>query len=1373
MRATSAKRKSLGRRAISLAVAALLCLTMIPAISLAATQGAEGDDIGGTWTGSGYSLSDDGRTATLTGASKFSFYVPAAGTLTYGVSVTKESSDIRFYAPDFTNGLYILDSALSGIRSAPVNAGMYSFEVVRDDKEFEMSISSVKLTEADGTVHDILFNKEVGEFQDGSEVGDITGSWTGNGYTPSSSGKSVRMTSGSTFMFVVPFASKLEYCVSVAKGNYTQRFYSPNWMDGVYTGSSILVGEHTKNLDPGTYTFQSGNGDGYDLTIEWAKVIDATGKEHVIRFAEASAGGTIEDAVISPVGDQPWTGEPIVPEVSVTLNGMLLDPETDYDVVASNNIEPGTAIVTVTGKGAFIGQASSTFNIVKLLDPATGYVSGLWSGSGYSVVDDGSSAEISNATFTFIAPEKGDLSIVYERRGADEKLVSPTGVYSAWGDGSHVSATSNAGINASAKLQFSSMSTEGSWVVSNVVYKGTSGKTYLVVFDNAVPSAELIDIAEATVSDVLDQIFTGNAIEPDFTVTFAGKTLEKGTDYTVEYKNNKKIGTAKATLIGKGAYRGTLVKTFNIVSGESLPSDISEAVIADIPDQVWTGEPIEPALAVTLGGRPLAKGTDYTVKFEDNVDEGTAMATLSGAGFYKGVAIKEFKIRKVAENDLLRAVIADIPDQVWTGAPIEPELKVTLGDKLLTKGTDYDVQFENNKNLGIATATITGKGSYSGTITKQFTISRIPLKEDMFAAIVNQTYTGRAFDPAELVSSSVVPGSAYTVVAKVGCDLTKTGEQAIVVIANENGSYEGSVELSFQIVGDKLKSFDVGSLTYNGQMQRPLITNVTSETGAELAPSDYTVTYNKAAGDIKDAGIYKVTVTGEGGFEGSIEKEFTISPAAFTVAEIEGVSFTGKNVAPESFDATMVDNSSVRLVEGKDYDVTCTTAEGKTVEDPHNISDAGSYIYLFKGKGNYAGSSCARVFDVNADSLIVDPIAEQAYDGKDKTPNLVVRVGNKVLSATDYWVEYYLDNKKAEAGKIVDAGNYRAVVVGTGSYSGMQQQVSFVVKPVPITSVKEIADVVYNGSSQAPSVVALSGNSVIAGEGAYTVAFKDSAGQTLGEEQVISVGVYTVEVHGTGNCTGSASRSFEIVAPTVVDEKTGISVSGTFLVDLAKAQGLDRVQPTIFKLEEGADEYKKALSQYLEKNSVAFDVYSITLEKIKDGKSVGFITELDEPCHVFIPVDSSYEGRTVKVLESHEKADGATELIEFYAKVFKGGVLLAVDKFSSFATSVPAIQGEKVIEVEDNYEPMNPDDSNDGDQSDADDKSGDAAVGQVANAAANAANAAAAVPNAAAVVPNAAAALGSTGDSTNAASIAAFMLVMFGGIAFIARRMKA
>ena len=1369
MQAASAKKMDLGRRAIALVVAALLCLTMVPAISLAATQGGvKGDDIGGTWTGSGYSLSDDGLTATLTGASKFSFYVPAAGTLTYGVSVSKESSDIRFYAPDFTNGQYILDSVLNGTRSVPVNAGMYSFEIVRNDKEFEMSVSSVKLTEADGTVHDILFNKEAGEFQDGSEVGDIIGSWTGSGYSPSSSGKSVRMTSGSTFTFVVPFASKLEYCVSVVKGNFTQQFYSPNWKDGVYTGSSILVGEHTKNLDPGTYTFQSGNGDGYDLTIEWAKVTDATGKEHAIRFAEASAGGTIEDAVIAPVGDQPWTGEPIVPEVSVSLNGMLLDPETDYDVTASNNIEPGTASFTVTGKGSFTGQVSSTFNIVKLLDPETGYVSGLWSGSGYSVVDGGASAEISNATFTFIAPEKGDLCLVYERRGADGKLETPTGLYSAWGDGPHAVNTSNSNFSAGEKLRFSSISTEGSWVVSNVIYKGTSGKSYQVIFGNEVPSDDRADIAEAIVPDVIDQIFTGEDIEPDFTVTLAGKTLEKGTDYTVEFKNNKKIGTARATLIGKGSYRGTLVKTFNIISGESLPSDISEATIADIPDQVWTGEPIEPTLAVTLGGRPLAKGVDYTVKFENNVDEGTATATLSGAGFYKGVATKEFKIRKVAENDLLRATIADIPDQVWTGNPIEPELTVTFGDKLLTKGTDYDVRFENNENLGIATATITGKGSYSGAVTKQFAISRIPLKEDMFAAIANRTYTGRAFDPAELVSSSVVPGSAYTAVPKEGCDLTKTGEQTIIVTANENGSYEGSVELSFQIVGDKLKSFDVGSLTYNGQMQRPLITNVTSETGAELAPSDYTVTYNMAAGDIRDAGTYKVTVTGEGGFEGSIEKEFTISPAAFTVAEIDGVSFTGKNVAPESFDATMVDNPSVRLVEGKDYDVTCTTAEGKAVEDPHNISDAGAYIYLFKGKGNYAGSSCARVFNINADSLIVDPIAEQAYDGKDKTPNLVVRVGNKVLSATDYQVEYYLDNKKAEAGKIVDAGNYRAVVVGTGSYSGMQQQVSFVVKPASITSVKEIADIVYNGSSQAPSVVAMSGNSVITGDGAYTVAFKDAAGQTLSEKQIISVGTYTVEVVGAGNCTGSASRTFEIVVPTVKDEKTGVSVSGTFLVDLAKAQGLDRIQVNISKLEEGTDEYNKALSQYLQKDSVAFDAYSVTLEKIKDGKSVGFITELDEPCRVSIPVDASYDGRTATVLESHEKADGATELIQFNAKVSKGGVLLAVDKFSTFAVSVPAMQGEKVIEVP-SSEPTKPNDSTNDDEPNADDKTGDAAVGQVANAAANAAN----VANAAAAVPNAAAALGSTGDSTNLASIATCMLVMLGGIFFIVRRMKA
>lgn len=58
--------------------------------------------------------------------------------------------------------------------------------------------------------------------------------------------------------------------------------------------------------------------------------------------------------------------------------------------------------------------------------------------------------------------------------------------------------------------------------------------------------------------------YTRKPIKPSIKVTYDGKKLIKGTDYTVSYSNNKKIGIAKINIAEKGKYKGTLVKTFNI-----------------------------------------------------------------------------------------------------------------------------------------------------------------------------------------------------------------------------------------------------------------------------------------------------------------------------------------------------------------------------------------------------------------------------------------------------------------------------------------------------------------------------------------------------------------------------------------------------------------------------------------------------------------------------------------------------------------------------------------------------------------------------------------------------------------------------------------
>ena len=62
--------------------------------------------------------------------------------------------------------------------------------------------------------------------------------------------------------------------------------------------------------------------------------------------------------------------------------------------------------------------------------------------------------------------------------------------------------------------------------------------------------------------------YSGKAIQPVLKVTYEGKTLKKGNDYTLSYSNNKKIGIAKIKVKGKGNYKGTLVQEFQIVPPE-------------------------------------------------------------------------------------------------------------------------------------------------------------------------------------------------------------------------------------------------------------------------------------------------------------------------------------------------------------------------------------------------------------------------------------------------------------------------------------------------------------------------------------------------------------------------------------------------------------------------------------------------------------------------------------------------------------------------------------------------------------------------------------------------------------------------------------
>lgn len=86
-----------------------------------------------------------------------------------------------------------------------------------------------------------------------------------------------------------------------------------------------------------------------------------------------------------------------------------------------------------------------------------------------------------------------------------------------------------------------------------------------------------IDIRKAQIDLVNKQYYTGKKIKPQPKITYKGKRLYSGVDYTLSYKNNKKVGTASVKVRGKGNFEGTKTVNFKIVKRKQNPIKLSKS----------------------------------------------------------------------------------------------------------------------------------------------------------------------------------------------------------------------------------------------------------------------------------------------------------------------------------------------------------------------------------------------------------------------------------------------------------------------------------------------------------------------------------------------------------------------------------------------------------------------------------------------------------------------------------------------------------------------------------------------------------------------------------------------------------------------------
>ena len=226
-------------------------------------------------------------------------------------------------------------------------------------------------------------------------------------------------------------------------------------------------------------------------------------------------------------------------------------------------------------------------------------------------------------------------------------------------------------------------------------------------------------------------IYTGYGIKPTVTISYkqgsGTGTLVEGTDFEVIYGNNVNVtsATSKATIkivlsenTNKNVSGTDDTRTFNIIpknlkdylSSTNITIDTSATTTAC----VWNGQEQEPTVYVrdltrnrnNVDETHLVLGTDYTVYYRNNTDAGTAVAYAVGTGNYVGTISKEFTIEQY-DVSTQYDISYDSTDKVYTGSPIEPTIVVKYNNQnSILSEDDYEVSYEDNKNVGTAKITI-------------------------------------------------------------------------------------------------------------------------------------------------------------------------------------------------------------------------------------------------------------------------------------------------------------------------------------------------------------------------------------------------------------------------------------------------------------------------------------------------------------------------------------------------------------------------------------------------------------------------------------------------------------------------------------------
>lgn len=392
----------------------------------------------------------------------------------------------------------------------------------------------------------------------------------------------------------------------------------------------------------------------------------------------------------------------------------------------------------------------------------------------------------------------------------------------------------------------------------------------------------------------------------------------------------------------------------------------------------YTGERITPDVTVTIDGRPLTKGTDYTIIYGDNVNAGTnaGFVTVKAKGNY-GFAdvVKKFAIEKADPK------LSFEKSTVTTSYGTQPaNNKLTnMGNGVVTyQSNDNSVATVNEKGevtvVGVGETTITataaetknyklGTASYTLTVNKaRVHIVQATVANKEYDGSVNADVTGVVFaNEADVRIDSLVAGMDYTVTGAFQSE--NAGKQDAEVTVKLLGEFASHYELTGGTYKTRAtitaKPISIATArtqdrSYERNNTSVTILEVTFKDStntlvATLTSSDYTATGKMVNANVGTDKKVTVTVTLQGKAADNYKLVSNMTTAKVAITQAKGGVLQEENLKQKFSDRKQKtftpDYTGLPAGETWTYSISEAQTSGSAKVEPAMINTAGKITY--------------------------------------------------------------------------------------------------------------------------------------------------------------------------------------------------------------------------------------------------------------------------------------------------------------------------------------------------------------------------------------------------------------------------------------------